>query len=335
MVSSLYYPVPEDIEPPVTEPTSLNSASIVPADAWAFLSVQRLKGGWGYITSYMEENWEAVAPLLDIDPETVSFEDFMAVIDAELGFSLDEDVFGWMTGECAFAMVPFLSLDEEPFPNFVIMFEVENPVEVETHLSNIITALGGTTSSTTIEEQPATLIHIPGMEPLQPGYLFLNVDGSDYLVIGLTEDALAAAVNAYNNPAQSLKEAENFEGILSMLLGEKIGMAYLDIGRLVDAMVSLMTEEEAAEFEEYAPFIEPMLAMGCSSSYIEEKHAALMTFALLVVTPEWNPWAYDEDGSGYIEIGELLDAISDYIGGGIDISKLLEIISLYISHTPK
>ena len=49
----------------------------------------------------------------------------------------------------------------------------------------------------------------------------------------------------------------------------------------------------------------------------------------------WNPWAYDEDGSGYTEIGELLHAISDYIGGEITISQLLEIIDLYISHTPK
>lgn len=50
---------------------------------------------------------------------------------------------------------------------------------------------------------------------------------------------------------------------------------------------------------------------------------------------EWAPWDYDEDDSSYIEIGELLDAISDYIGGEITISQLLETISLYISHTPK
>ena len=50
---------------------------------------------------------------------------------------------------------------------------------------------------------------------------------------------------------------------------------------------------------------------------------------------EWDPWSYDEDDSGFIEISELLDTINDYIGGDITISQLLEIISLYISHTPK
>jgi hypothetical protein len=54
-----------------------------------------------------------------------------------------------------------------------------------------------------------------------------------------------------------------------------------------------------------------------------------------LTSPVSDAWTYDEDDSGYIEIGELLDAISDYIGGDITISQLLEIISLYISHTHK
>ena len=54
-----------------------------------------------------------------------------------------------------------------------------------------------------------------------------------------------------------------------------------------------------------------------------------------LTSPVSDAWSYDEDGSGYIEIGELLHAISDYIGGDITISQLLEIISLYIGHTPK
>ena len=54
-----------------------------------------------------------------------------------------------------------------------------------------------------------------------------------------------------------------------------------------------------------------------------------------LTSPVSDSWSYDEDNSGFIEIGELLPAISDYIGGDITISQLLEIISLYISHTPK
>jgi hypothetical protein len=55
----------------------------------------------------------------------------------------------------------------------------------------------------------------------------------------------------------------------------------------------------------------------------------------VTVGPGADPWSYDEDDSGYIEVDELLHAISDYIGGGITISQLLELIGLYISHTPE
>lgn len=53
------------------------------------------------------------------------------------------------------------------------------------------------------------------------------------------------------------------------------------------------------------------------------------------VTQGWDPWIYDEDGSGYIEIGELLHAIGDYIGGDIDIGQLLNLMDLYVEHSSK
>lgn len=43
---------------------------------------------------------------------------------------------------------------------------------------------------------------------------------------------------------------------------------------------------------------------------------------------------YDEDGSGFIEIDELLNAINDYIGGTMEINLLLEVIEAYIFETP-
>lgn len=54
-----------------------------------------------------------------------------------------------------------------------------------------------------------------------------------------------------------------------------------------------------------------------------------------IAVVRFDPWVYDEDDSGFIEIGELLQTITDYIGGNVTISQLLEVIRLYISHTPK
>ena len=47
------------------------------------------------------------------------------------------------------------------------------------------------------------------------------------------------------------------------------------------------------------------------------------------VTGEWDPWVYDEDESGVIEINEVLEAISDYFAGSIDITEVLDVITLY------
>ncbi len=43
---------------------------------------------------------------------------------------------------------------------------------------------------------------------------------------------------------------------------------------------------------------------------------------------------YDENDNGYLDIGELLDVIDDYISGTITISQLLQAIRKYIDHTP-
>ncbi len=74
-------------------------------------------------------------------------------------------------------------------------------------------------------------------------------------------------------------------------------------------------------------------AKSCNMCYCAT--SATWSFTTVEEWVPWPWWLYDENDSGYIEIGELLDAISDYIGGDITISQLLELISLYINHTPK
>ena len=45
--------------------------------------------------------------------------------------------------------------------------------------------------------------------------------------------------------------------------------------------------------------------------------------------PEFDPMVYDEDEDGVIEIGEVLNAISDYFATDITITEVLEVIALY------
>jgi len=45
----------------------------------------------------------------------------------------------------------------------------------------------------------------------------------------------------------------------------------------------------------------------------------------------WDPWDYDFNENGVIDIGEVLAAIVDYFDGVIIISEVLEVIVLYFS----
>jgi PKD repeat protein len=332
MICSIYYPIPEEITPPTTESTSLNSTSIVPEDAIAFLSVQNLDGGWEYIEAYLQRNWTEIAEALGLPPRT-TYAQFMALINTALGFDLDDDLFGWMTGEFAFAMLPFTEIGGEPFPDFLILFEVDDISDVQGHLTNIINGL----NVNLLSEDPLSVDEheyagVMGKSitndaitdaGLSPGWVSLNVDGSCYLVLGLTEDALETAVNTSQGSIPSLDEAENFQGVLSMLPTEKVGMGYLSIEAMMEAMLSMIPPEEIPpEFEGFTPFIEfiePMVAMGFSSSYIEETHAALMTFAIYCpLSPIYESGLFS--GSDTLNTGEKMvdfSLIAPDVGTGV------------------
>lgn len=92
-----------------------------------------------------------------------------------------------------------------------------------------------------------------------------------------------------------------------------------------------------SDYEERYPDAEEVDGTGIWNTpyQIPGEAGATDGYPLMEAYGVWDPWAYDGDESGFIEIDELLDAINDYIGGDLAISELLEVINLYISHTPK
>ncbi|MFC1981248.1 GEVED domain-containing protein [Chloroflexota bacterium] len=49
----------------------------------------------------------------------------------------------------------------------------------------------------------------------------------------------------------------------------------------------------------------------------------------ILESPAWEPWDYDTDENGIIEIIEVLSAIYDYFLGEITILEVLQVIGLY------
>jgi len=59
---------------------------------------------------------------------------------------------------------------------------------------------------------------------------------------------------------------------------------------------------------------------------------ARVDFEPVIIIPLFDPWVYDFNDNGYIDIEEQLAAISDYIEGLMTISQQLEVINLYVGH---
>ncbi len=283
LIWSLYYPVPEGVEVPTTEPDLLKSANLIPEDALFFFSEQNLNAGWEYILDKVEEG------VSEGEEWAISFQEMLNMVQSPppegLGFNLSQNIFGWMDGECALAILPFtIPQDEQPFvPEILILLEVADTDAVATKLQVIFTAInivigGGLgTEPTTIEGVDATLITHPGMPAgtVSPGYLFLDVGTTHYLVIGSTTDALSKAVRAKNGTTPSLDEAEEYQGVLSLLPPTRVALGYISLNQIADMIVSLipteeMTEEEQAQFEEFTGYLPLKWALGFSSTVIED-----------------------------------------------------------------
>ena len=316
-------PLPEGVTLPSTEPASLKSAGIVPEGTLLYASWQDVNAYWQQVRSIISDNWEAT-------PEAPTFDDALNMLATELGVDIDNDVFGWMTGEFSFALLP-VDFGEGMQPqtlDVLIMFEVDEPSAVEAHLNTIIGALNTIieseaegepdlleTSPTTVGGVDATLVSNDGIaaDGASPGWLFLDVDGTDYLVIGSTTAALEAAVAASQGSVPSLDEAEQFEGVLGLLPEDSLGIVYLNLTDALEAAVASaptaeMTEDELADFEFLCSIIPLRFALGFAFSATDTD--VQVTGAAYLMPP---PLVEQEvaEGSGKVEIEDQLLDFSD------------------------
>jgi hypothetical protein len=275
---SLYYPVPEGVEVPTTEPDLLKSANLIPEDALFFFSEQNLNAGWEYILDKVEEG------VAENEEWAISFQEMLNMVQLPppegLGFNLSQNIFAWMGGECALAILPSaIPQDGQPFvPDILILLEVADTGAVATKLQamliaiNVVIGGGLGTESTTIEGVDATLITYPGIPAgmVSPGYLFLDVGTTHYLVIGSTTDALSKAVRAKNGTTPSLDEAEEYQGVLSLLTPTRVALGYISLSQTANMIVPLIPSGEVSELEEFIGYLPLKCALGFSSRVTED-----------------------------------------------------------------
>jgi len=217
-----------------------------------------------YSGSDLRSIWQQVREGLAANPD---FEQQIADMEKQTGINLDQDVFGWMTGEFAVVVTKAESPDPSTPPvGGYALIGGDDAKTVEDKTANLLEAYSKSQGGAPMPFQKQTIgghemntIPDPNTGKMLAAYGFWD----NYLVAGYQEDALTAGFAAADNPVAN---SAHFKAVSSRLPSKNNGYFYLDI----DAVRTLAeTPSLGLSNESYAnevkPFIEPLRALGSAS----------------------------------------------------------------------
>ena len=294
IIYSFYYRFPLGMTPPGGADNMLYSSQIVPEDAQLFYSTKDINASWLEMKSQIEENWDDIRDTLEIEPADwpVSFADALEQLDTEYGVDVDQ-LFGLMDQELALAMFePIPIPDGEGYiPTGLIMNELSDAdmtqapglmLDVEGVVNKLLLDSGkqlvfeNVGIDGIIARMPTTVSweELVGPGISRPGYMFLEDvpagSTTNFMVIGF-EDGLEAAVAVHNGAAPSLSGEGEFQALLSMLPVSRTNLGYVNINRIIDTVLSMLSGEDRELFQtEVVPFIEQLQSAGFSTTVTED-----------------------------------------------------------------
>ncbi len=213
-----------------------------------------------YNTNNLNNIWQNSKRSLEANPD---FSEGLQDLEQELGFNLEDDIFGWMTGEVAVVMVEAAPPDEfSPPLGGYLLIGTDN---VDTAQSSVDKVVGS------LEEQgmmpPLDTETVQGVElkvfrdfneDIQGGYGFYN----NYFLMAYLPDAIKAATNAGQNP---LPDSQNFQAVQNRLPAENYGYFYADVDRIRAVAEGQLSDFDREDYEKYAqPFLAPIRALGAA-----------------------------------------------------------------------
>ena len=239
----------DQVRSALQQPASANAVlQNIPADALLVLNGQNLSTVWSQVAQGLEG--------------TPDFEETLADLEAALGFSVDQDIFSWMTGEWAFVLVDAPSPDPAVPPVGAYALIGTDDVEgARRHVENVIGAfgplalflfeeetIGGVEMTVFTDENGRFLV----------GYGFLE----EYFLVAYLEESVVAATGAARNP---LTENQNFRAMRDRLPRQNTGYLYANVDLLRDVAVGELTGVDLRDYEENAEaFLEPIHAVGAA-----------------------------------------------------------------------
>ena len=254
---------------PATD-NSLGSAGLAPEDTLALVSFVGVRDAW-------ESFRDGSADFLYLG-------EALDEIEAETGIDVERDVFGWMTGELAVALLlpgGVLFGADEIHANVYVEFD--DRAGAVSGMERIVGALedaGLEPRAVEVAGADATVVDLGENWPssLTPGYLVLD----DYVVIGTTLTSLRQAVDAGSGEVPSLRESPAFRRAMAAAGDATDFLVYGNVRRIVAEALDQMDEFELEEYRDTAePFVKPLEAFFLGATVEEETVtvSTVITFA--------------------------------------------------------
>jgi hypothetical protein len=238
----------------------------IPVNAIGFVNSSDLHGVW-------QQAREGLAASPD-------FEQQLEDLEAEIGLNLDEDIFGWMTGEYTLVVTEAQPTDEFAPPiGGYLLIGTEDMNLAQEKVAKLVDLVAQEMfvefQSQTISGHEMQIILDPFTESVTGGYGFWD----DYFVAGYLEDALLAAFGA---PNDSVSNSSYFQAVSSRLPGQNYGYFYVDIDAVQRLVESEMSEFEREDYEnDIRPFVDPLRALGVASSPPQDGIQSVTMFLLI------------------------------------------------------
>jgi len=233
------------MEQPANPHKALN---VAPGQTFAYLSGQNLQLVWDEI--------KELAGVKAQDLEEVRY---------ELGIDLERDLFSWMTGEYAIALVPdptgFFGDPDTPL-NLLLLIEAEDRDLVERKMALVADALAYS-SGDVFETQKIGGIQVQAMEDdYGEGFIGYGFVG-DFLVIGTSRNTIEAAATARQSP---LSDNTTFNKTCSPLPDKNNGYFYLDVEQATNIIYAAFSAYDREEFDrDVRPFLDPIKAVALAT----------------------------------------------------------------------